>query len=79
MVKAGLSPPKKSCFISYNERHLKMIKNALYFMLKVLFISRYLIFSLNFLVIRNLRPVSKLMTSQPGLQTFTIHIFPNMS
>ena len=47
--------------------------------------SRYLNFCLDFLVmqendlIREIRLISKFMTSQPGKQTIGIHILPSMS
>ena len=59
--------------------------SAFYFILKVLSYLRYLHFSPNFLVmqenglIRKLKFVSKLMTSNIGKQMITIHIFPNIS
>ena len=51
------------------ESHLKMMKNAFYFTLKLVFLSRYLNFCPDFLVmwkkglIRKLRLISKFMTS----------------
>ena len=59
--------------------------SAFYFILKVLSYLRYLHFPPNFLVmqenglIRKLKFVSKLMTSNIGTQIITIHIFPNIS
>ena len=38
MFKVGLSPSKKFAFIYFNESPLKMMENAFYFMLKVLFV-----------------------------------------
>ena len=52
---------------------------------KLFSFSRYLNFCLDFLIkyknglIRKIRLISKLMTSQPGKQTITIHILPNIS
>ena len=52
------------------ERPLKMIKNSFYFTLKALFFSKYLNFNLKLLVllrnglIRKIKVISKLMTSQ---------------
>ena len=37
-LKSDSHPPKKVCFISFNEGPLKMVKNAFYFILKALFI-----------------------------------------
>ena len=68
-----------------NESPLKMMKNAFYLTLKAPSFSKYLSFCLDFLVmyqnglIRKMRLISKLMTSQPGLETIAIHIFPNIS
>ena len=67
------------------ESHLKIMKNAFYFILKVLYFLRYLHFPPNFLVmqekglIRKLKFVSKLMTSNIGKQIITIYTFPNIS
>ena len=36
-LKVGLSPSKKIFLVCFNESPLKMMKNALYFMLKALF------------------------------------------
>ena len=38
IFKVGLSPSKKNIFICWNESPLKMMKNAFYFILKVLFV-----------------------------------------
>ena len=48
--KVGLSPSKKICVICLIERPLKMMRNALYFILKALLLSRYLSFCHDFLV-----------------------------
>ena len=37
ILKVGLSPSKKKCFICFNKSPLKMMKNAFYFILKALF------------------------------------------
>ena len=56
-----------------------------FFMLKALFVLRYFHFCPEFLVIKKsgsikkLRLISKLMTSQAGLQTITINIMSNIS
>ena len=47
--KVGLSPPKILIFVSFNNGLLKMMKNAFYFILKALLLSRYLNFCLDFL------------------------------
>ena len=39
MLEVDLSPSKK-CFICFNERLLKMMKNAFYFILKALFVLK---------------------------------------
>ena len=49
-IKVGLSPSKKMCIICLIESHLKMMKNAFYFILKALSFSRYLSFCPGFLV-----------------------------
>ena len=67
--KVGFSLSRKICFICFNEIPLKMIKNAFYCILKDI-----QIFVLTF---RNMRLISKFMTSQHGYQTITIHILPN--
>ena len=50
--KVGLSPSKKICVICLIERPLKMMRNALYFILKALLLSRYLSFCHDFLVMQ---------------------------
>ena len=71
-LKVGLLHSKKICFICLNERSLKMIKNAFYFILKALSILKIFKFCLDFLVmkengsIRKIRLISKFMTSQLG-------------
>ena len=49
-LKSDSHLPKKILFIGFNESLSKMIKNAFYFILKALFVSRYLNFCLDFLV-----------------------------
>ena len=49
------------------------MKNAFYFILKIIFNLRIFIVYLDFL------DISKFMTSKPGEQTNTIHILPNIS
>ena len=39
-IKVGLSPSQKICIICLSESPLKMMKNAFYFILKVLFILK---------------------------------------
>ena len=39
-IKVGLSPHKKNCIICFIESTLKMMKNAFYFILKVLFVLK---------------------------------------
>ena len=64
---------------------LKMMKKALYFTLKALFVLKIFKFCLDILVIyksgliRKVRLISKFMTSQAGQQTVAIHIPPNIS
>ena len=69
LIKDALSSLKQ--FLA-TERPLKMIKNSFYFTLKALFFSKYLNFDLKLLVllrnglIRKIKVISKLMTSQAG-------------
>ena len=63
-----------------------MIKNAFHFILKALFILKiFKFFVLTFWscrengLLRKVRLISKFMMSQPGQQTITIHILPNIS
>ena len=68
-------------FICFNESPSKMIKNVFSFMLKALFVLFVLTFWLyrkNGLI-RNIRVISKFMTSQPGQETSTTHILSNIS
>ena len=37
-IKVGLSPSKKILFVCFNENPLKIMKNALYFILKAIFV-----------------------------------------
>ena len=65
---------------------LKMMENAFYFILKAPFFLKIFKF-LSWLFgnvkktacIKNIMLISKLMTSQPGWQTITMHILPNIS
>ena len=66
--KVGVSPSKKVVFICFNESHLKMIKNAFYFMLKALSVLKVVKFLSNF----------KIMTSQTEHKLITIYILPNI-
>ena len=42
LLKVGLSPSKRICFIGFNESHLKVMKSAFYFILKALFVLKLL-------------------------------------
>ena len=85
--KFGLSPSKKNCFVCLTETPLKMMKEKCFsFHLKSSFCSKdVLIFVLNFWshikndLIRKVKLISELITLQPGYQTITIHILPNIS
>ena len=55
----------------------KMMKNAIYFTLKALFVLK--IFKFLFCLIRKIRLTSKIMTSQSGKQTIALDILPNIS
>ena len=84
-INVRLLRSKKICVFCFIDRPSKMMKNAFYFILKVLLFSRYFVFVTTFLscrrnsLIRKIRLTSKLLTSQPGLQTIPIHILPNTS
>ena len=62
-----------------------MVKNAFHFILKPSVLKIWQLFALNFWscrkngLIRKTRLISKFMTSQPGQQTITVNIFPNIS
>ena len=45
VIKVGLSLSKKNCFIYFNEKSLKMMKNAFYFILQAPFILKIYNFS----------------------------------
>ena len=72
LLKVGISPSKKNCVTCFIESPLKIVKNAFYFILKLLSFSRYLSFCHDFWscrkngLIRKIRLTSKFMTSQPG-------------
>ena len=80
-LKSGSHFPKKIGFISFNESHLKMIKDAFYFIFNALFVFKIFKF-VSWLfgyvekngVIRKIRLISKFMGSQPSSQAFTIHV-----
>ena len=44
LLKVGLSPSKKVCFICFNESAIKMMKNAFYLILKAFFLHKVLKF-----------------------------------
>ena len=87
-LKLDFHLPKKNCVMCLIESPLKMIENGFFFTLKSCFCSQD-IHSQVFVtsccscrkngLIRNIGLTSKFMTSQPGLQTIAIHIFPNIS
>ena len=87
ILKVGLSPFKETCFICFNESLLKMMKNALDLILKTLCVLKsFKSFSWIFRhaarkngLIRKLRLISKLMTTQHRYQSVTIQILPNIS
>ena len=78
--------PKNFCFTCFNDSPSKMMKNAFYFILKALFALKMFTF-LSWLfghvekngLIRKIRLILKLMPSQPGSQTITIHVLLNIS
>ena len=69
----GLSPSEKICVVCIIERPLKMMKNVFYFIVKALFVLKAFKF-LSWLfghvkrpgLIRKIKLISKLMTSQSG-------------
>ena len=77
--------PKKNCVICFIESPLKMVKNAFYFILKLLSFSRYLSFCHDFWscrkngLIRKIMLTSKFMTSEPGQEAIEIYILPSIS
>ena len=40
LIRVGLSPSKKNCFICFNESSLKVMKNAFYFISRALFVLK---------------------------------------
>ena len=84
MLKVGLSPSKKVCFIRLIKSPLKVMKNVFYFIVRAPFVLNIWIFVLTFWVmwknglIRKLKLISKFMTSQPGWQVIGIHILANI-
>ena len=85
--KVGLSPSKNILFYFFNESSLKMMKNAFYFILKALFvlkIFKFLSWHLGHVektayIIKKIKLISKFLTSEPGQQTITMYILPNIS
>ena len=67
-VKVGLSTSKNICFVFFSESSLKMMKNALYFIWKALFVLRIFKFLLWYF------GQIKFMMSQPGKLLITIHM-----
>ena len=62
-----------------------MMKNSFYFTLKALFLLKIFKFCVDFFVIQKngligqIKLISKFMAPQPGKQTISIHILPNIS
>ena len=71
VLKVGLLPSEKVCFICFNKSLLKIIKNAFYFILKAPFVLKIFKFLSRLFdhikkgLIRKIRLISKLMASQP--------------
>ena len=59
----GILPFKKVCFIYLNERPLKIMKNAFYFILKLFSFLRFLNFYPNFFDHEGKRPVKRAKVS----------------
>ena len=81
-LKSDSHHQKKFLFICFNESPLKIMKSAFY----KLFCSQDIqIFVLTIWLcrrsglLRKIRLISKIFTSQPGWKTITIHTFPNIS
>ena len=72
--------PKKSYFILFKESPSKIMKNTFYFILKALFVLKVLNFLSCFFtmyknsLIRNIRLISKFVTSQPVVNNNNAHI-----
>ena len=75
MVKVGFSPSRKVDFIYLDESPLKMIKNGFYFILRALFVHKYLDFCPDFFcqndLIEELRLISRFITSQTEKLQYT--------
>ena len=85
IIKVGLSASKNNV-IRLIENPLKVIENTFYFILKAIFVLKIFKFLWRLFchvgkngLIRKISVTSKLMMSQPGLQTIAIHILPNIS
>ena len=87
-----IKTPENTIFVSKKSERpqqkspLKMTKNVFYFVLKAFFVLKMFTFFFTTFwscrkssLIRKIRLISKFMTSQPGLQTIPIHIWPNIS
>ena len=84
MLKSDSHLPKAVCVICLIESPLKEVKNTFYFTLKTrsqdiyVFVTTFWSCRKNGLI-RKIRLTSKLMMSQPALQTIAIHTLPNIS
>ena len=84
-IKVGLSPSEKTCLICFNESPLKIMENTFCFILKALFVFKIFKFlpwrfgHVEKSFIRKIRLISTFIASQPGQQTITIRILPNIS
>ena len=65
---------KKFCVICFIENPLKIMKNAIYFILKALFV-----FKISKFLSRKIRLTSEFVMSRPVLQTIATHILLNIS
>ena len=84
-LKVGLSPSKKVCCL-LDWKPFKIDEKCFLFQLKSFFVSQDIYIFVTFFwscrrngLIRNIRLTSKLITSQPGLQTAAMQILPNIS
>ena len=81
-IEVRLSSFKKNCFYLYQWQHLKMMKNAFYFMWKAFLVYEIFTYLSWFLVILKSDLTTKLsnfLMSQIGQQIITIRMLPNIS
>ena len=86
LLKSDSHHRPKNVFIFFNDSPSKVMKNAFYFIFKVLFVLKvfkYMSWLFGHVEkmawFRNKRLISKFVTSQPSQQTITIHIYCSIS